>query len=195
MIGSIWRRRGHRRNWPGNKSASPSPKRHYSLEFNLPIRPGLDETTTHRNFINQDIGVDGWEKIKECLEFFEPFAAITKHVEGFKYTLSCAIPLYNKLINFFEDWVSHPFHSAISKKERQLPSLNYWSTTTKPQQSIWCPPSSILHWRWIILSRMAGKKVTPLTEEEIWLAECSASVRSFISCLIWNKQQMSKLIN
>ena len=26
----------------------------------IAIRPGLDETTTHRNFINQDIGVDGW---------------------------------------------------------------------------------------------------------------------------------------
>lgn len=82
----------------------------------LAIRSGLDETTTHRDFISQDIGEEGWKKIEECLKFLEPFATITKHVEGFKHpTLSCVIPLYNKLLNFLEDWANDSSHSSTSK--------------------------------------------------------------------------------
>ena len=68
------------------------------------------------------------------MKFLEPFAAITKHVDGFKYpTLSCVIPLYNKLINFLEDWVSDPSHSTISKKAVSaaiVKLLKYYDKTT-----------------------------------------------------------------
>lgn len=82
----------------------------------LLIRPGLDETTTHRDFMSQDIGTDGWERIKECHSLLEPFATVTKHVEGFKIpTLSCVIPLFNKLLDFLEDWSTSETRSSSSK--------------------------------------------------------------------------------
>lgn len=101
----------------------------------LAIRPGLDETTNHRDFISQDIGEDGWVKIKECVDFLEPFASVTKHVEGFKYpTLCSVISLYNKLLDVLEDWSNKGTHSQISK-DAAFAALSkitkYYEKTTK----------------------------------------------------------------
>lgn len=132
----------------------------------LLIRPGLDETTTHRDFMSQDIGTDGWERIKECHSLLEPFATVTKHVEGFKIpTLSCVIPLFNKLLDFLEDWSTSETRSSSSKTaaNASIDKLTkyYDKTTDVYLVSTVLDPRLKL----TILSKMVGKKEIPHTVE------------------------------
>lgn len=98
------------------------------------IRQGLDETTYHRDFMHQDIGTKGWERIEECVTFLKSFADVTQEVEGFKQpTLSSVIPLYNKLLDCMEDWSTNDKHS-LSSQEAALAAFRklskYYDMTT-----------------------------------------------------------------
>ena len=76
------------------------------IESALSVRKGLDYITALDGDLKSlKISSAEWDMIDEIFEFLKPFAEATKRVEGIKYpTLSCVIPLYNKLLNFVEDW-------------------------------------------------------------------------------------------
>lgn len=72
----------------------------------LKLRKALDlYCYVEKDFRSFLISEEDWKLINETAEFLEPFADITKHIEGFKHaTLSSVVPLYNKLLDFSEDW-------------------------------------------------------------------------------------------
>jgi len=87
------------------------------MERSLAIRKGLEEVTArNRDLRHLDLSDAEWAQVKEAVEFLEPFALTTKHIEGFKYpTLSSVIPLFNKLMDDMEDWRSNTRHSEESR--------------------------------------------------------------------------------
>ncbi|KAK4037661.1 hypothetical protein OUZ56_029692 [Daphnia magna] len=87
------------------------------VERSLSIRKGLEEVTArNRDLRDLDLSDAEWALVKEAMEFLEPFALITKHVEAFKYpTLSSVIPLFNKLMDDMEEWSSNTRHSEESR--------------------------------------------------------------------------------
>ncbi len=73
----------------------------------LRIRIGLDNITAlERDLRDFELSDDEWNVLTGIKEFLEPFANVTKNIEGSLYpTLSMVIPLYNALIDHIEDWV------------------------------------------------------------------------------------------
>jgi hypothetical protein len=68
------------------------------MERSLSVRKGLEEVTArNRDLRYLDLSDAEWALVKEAMEFLEPFALTTKHLEAFKCTtLSAVIPLFNK---------------------------------------------------------------------------------------------------
>lgn len=75
-----------------------------------------------------------WALIARIVEFLEPFAQTTRHIEGYKYpTLSCVIPLYNALLNKVEDVIRNRNTPDVIKTgaEHALSKLTkYYDKTT-----------------------------------------------------------------
>ena len=78
------------------------------------IRRGLDAVSV-REDLHYEITDAEWKDCQDVADFLHPFAVVTKHVEGIKYpTLSCVIPLYNRLMDTLDDAI------ADNKKSRVL---------------------------------------------------------------------------
>ena len=79
------------------------------IERALRIRIGLDNITAlERDLRDFELTEDEWNVLTEIKRFLEPFADVTKSIEGLLYpTLSVVIPLYNVLIDHIEDWVDN----------------------------------------------------------------------------------------
>jgi hypothetical protein len=77
------------------------------LERALEIRTGLDAMAGIELDLKQHkLSNDDWHVIKLVTKFLEPFANVTKEIEGLKHpTLNVVIPLYNSLIDHVEDWI------------------------------------------------------------------------------------------
>jgi hypothetical protein len=90
---------------------------YYMMERSLSVRKGLEEVTArNRDLRDLDLSDAEWALVKEAMEFLEPFALTTKHVEAFKYpTLSAVIPLFNKLMDDMEEWSNNTRHSEESR--------------------------------------------------------------------------------
>jgi hypothetical protein len=87
------------------------------MERSLAIRNGLEEVTArNRELRDLDLSDVEWAQVKEAMEFLEPFALTTKHIEAFKYpTLSSVIPLFNKLMDDMKDWSNNRSNSEASR--------------------------------------------------------------------------------
>ena len=77
------------------------------LERVLEIRTGLDAMTgIERDLREHELSDEDWHVLKQVTIFLEPFANVTREIEGSKYpTLNVVIPLYNSLIDHVEDWI------------------------------------------------------------------------------------------
>ncbi|EFX68740.1 hypothetical protein DAPPUDRAFT_329813 [Daphnia pulex] len=87
------------------------------IERTLSVRKGLEEVTArNRDLRDLDLSDAEWALVKEAMEFLEPFALTTKHLEAFKCpTLSAVIPLFNKLMGDMEEWSNNTRHSEESR--------------------------------------------------------------------------------
>jgi len=86
------------------------------------IRPGLDTVAALEHDLRKyEIDPEEWAVCDYVIDFLQPFAVITKFVEGLKYpTLSCVIPLYNSLMDKLEDWMVDEKKPAQMKKAAKL---------------------------------------------------------------------------
>ena len=91
------------------------------IERALRIRIGLDNITAlERDLRDFELTEDEWNVLTEIKRFLEPFADVTKSIEGSLYpTLSVVIPLYNVLIDHIEDWVDNE-----QRKEQEPDALD-----------------------------------------------------------------------
>lgn len=89
----------------------------YVLKRGIKIRRALDATTTQREWRGSEIHENEWEKIKEAVEFLDPFALTTRFLEGFKYpTLGTVLPLFTKLLMSLQNWSLDVGHSMESRE-------------------------------------------------------------------------------
>lgn len=89
----------------------------YVLKRGIKIRRALDATTTQREWRGSEIHEEEWEKIKEAVEFLDPFALTTRFLEGFKYpTLGTVLPLFTKLLMSLQNWSLDVGHSMESRE-------------------------------------------------------------------------------
>lgn len=79
----------------------------------LKIRPGLDAVAAlDRDMRKNELCDEDWKVVAEVHDFLEPFAEVTKIIEGSNYpTLALVLPLFNTLIDFAEDWAADTSHS------------------------------------------------------------------------------------
>ena len=69
------------------------------------------------NMRDKELSEEDWKLLKLVSEFLNPFAQVTKVMEGSKYTtLSGVVPLFNKLLNHAEDWSVKPRISDLIRK-------------------------------------------------------------------------------
>ena len=89
----------------------------YVLKRGITIQRALDATTTQREWRGSEIHEEEWEKIKEAVEFLNPFALTTRFLEGYKYpTLGTVLPLFTKLLMSLEKWNLDADHSTESRE-------------------------------------------------------------------------------
>lgn len=59
---------------------------YYMADRSMAIRKGLEEVTDqNRELRDLELSDPEWTQVKEAVEFLEPFALTTKHIEAFKY--------------------------------------------------------------------------------------------------------------
>jgi len=120
---------------------------HSMLKRSLRIRPGLDKLgESERALWACSLEQPEWNNIEEVVRFLEPFAVVTKHIEGYKYpTLSVVVPLYNQLLETLKKWSEDELalvatrsaaYSAITKLEKyynKTSSCNIIATVCDPR--------------------------------------------------------------
>lgn len=106
------------------------------LESVLKIREALDHVARIDHDLKAlEMSNNEWILIEEFFDFLQPFATITKLIEGTKYpTLSYVVPLYNKLMDLVEDWERNKKKSNETREgaKAALAKLSKYYNETTP---------------------------------------------------------------
>lgn len=83
----------------------------------LRLFPALEKMSQKSEFIANQILPEDKKKIEEAFAFLKPFAESTKFIEAARYpTITMVVPLFNKLLDFTEDWKNNKDKSDLSRE-------------------------------------------------------------------------------
>lgn len=77
---------------------------YFFLKRALKLQAAINEIAKDQDLRKNELQQEEWDILKEVFNFLESFAFITTYVEGTSYpTLSLVVPMYNKLLDLFEE--------------------------------------------------------------------------------------------